>query len=280
VDEGPVLRRRRLGGELKRCREAAGLTQDTVSQHFEWHTAKVTRIETARVAVTPRDVKDLLTLYGVHDEAYRTSLIDLARKTRERTWWSQYRDLMPMNFVGLEAEATAMLSWEPTLIPGLLQTEGYMRSLMRAVQPAQPPEDLERRIELRLTRQHRLTGHQPLELHVIVDESALHRVIGGVDIMTGQLRRIRDIAAELTNVTVQILPFSAGAHQLSGGPAAILQFSGTADPDVLFMEGFTADYEDRPAAVSRFRAAFDELSETALDHRRSIDMIDNMLRSR
>jgi hypothetical protein len=185
---------------------------------------------------------------------------------------------MPLNFVGLEAGATAMLSWEPTLIPGLLQTQGYMRSLMRAVLPSEPPEDLERRIALRLTRQRRLTGHQPIELHVVIDESVLHRVIGGVELMTGQLRRIREVAAGLTNVTVQVLPFSAGAHQLLGGPAAILEFSGTADPDVLFMEGFCAGYQDRPSAVERFRAAFDGLSERALDERRSIDMIDSMLR--
>src|SRR6187455_3464565 len=106
VDEGPTLRRRRLGAELKRCREAARLTQENVSRHFEWHAAKVTRIETARVAVTPRDVKDLLTLYGVDDQEYRETLMALARQSREKTWLTDYRDLMrPGNFVGLEAEA-------------------------------------------------------------------------------------------------------------------------------------------------------------------------------
>src|SRR3954454_5027199 len=104
VDEGPTLRRRRLGAELKRCREAAGLTQENVSRHFEWHAAKVTRIETARVAVSPRDVKDLLTLYNVRDEQYRDALVELARLSRDRTWWTDYRDIMrPGNFVGLEA---------------------------------------------------------------------------------------------------------------------------------------------------------------------------------
>ena len=105
-DEGPTLRRRRLGDELKRCREAAGMTQENVSRHFEWHAAKVTRIETARVAVTPRDVRDLLELYGVDDPGYRDALVELARMSKERSWWADYRDLIrPGNFIGLEAGA-------------------------------------------------------------------------------------------------------------------------------------------------------------------------------
>ena len=147
VDEGPTLRRRRLGAELKRAREKAGLTQEYVSRHFEWHAAKVTRIETARVAVTARDVKDLLTLYGVEDESYREALMTLARQSRERTWLTDYRDIMrPGNFVGLEAEAAAMRAWEPILLPGLLQTEDYMRALMRTGRSAALRWVIERRL--------------------------------------------------------------------------------------------------------------------------------------
>jgi transcriptional regulator with XRE-family HTH domain len=281
ADEGPLLRRRRLGGELKRCREAAGLTQETVSRHFEWHSAKVTRIETARVGVTARDVRDLLNLYNVHDEEYRESLIELTRKARERVWWSEYRDVMRGgNFVGLEAEATSLSLWEPTLIPGLLQTEAYMRALFRAICPSESPEAREKRVVLRRTRQGRLTGPRPLDLKVIVDESALHRVIGSSEIMTSQLCRVRDVAARLPNVTLQILPFTADVHQFLGGSVAILKFGGSADADIVYLEGFTDDYEDRPAEVARFQDGFDRLSEMALDERRSITMIDNLLRSR
>jgi len=276
VDEGPLLRRRRLGGELKRCREAAGLTQDAVSQHFEWHTAKVTRIENARVAVTPRDVRDLLTLYGVQDPAYRESLIDLARKARERPWWSAYRDVIRSNFIGLEAEATGMLSWEPMVVPGLLQTERYMRSVIRTALPAEPPEVLERRIALRLARQARLTGRRPLDLRAVIDESVLHRVVGDGRTMTGQLAHLRD-AAGLSNVSVRILPAAAGLHQLVRGSAAILQFGGTDARDVIYLESFTDSYDDRPAVVARFRAAFEELSERALGERESIDLIERLL---
>src|SRR4051812_16485592 len=209
VDEGPTLRRRRLGAELKRCREAAGLTQENVSRHFEWHAAKVTRIETARVAVTPRDVKDLLTLYNVRDEQYRDALVELARLSRERTWWTDYRDIMrPGNFVGLEAGASAMRTWEPIVLPGLLQTEGYMRALLRTGRPYDSPEALARRVALRLTRQSRLTGERPLELSALIDESAVRRMIGGEDVMQEQLRRLIE-AAQLPNVTLQIVPFTA-----------------------------------------------------------------------
>jgi transcriptional regulator with XRE-family HTH domain len=277
VDQGPALRRRRLGAELKRSREAAGLTQETVSRHFEWHAAKVTRIETGRVAVTVRDVKDLLTLYGVVDEAYHESLIELARKARETPWWSQYRDVERSGrFVGLEAGATAILSWEPIVMPGLLQTEGYTRSLLRAALPSEPPDAVERRIALRLARQARLTGPQPLRLTSILDESVLHRVIGGQDDMAAQLRRVRDAAADLPNVTVRVLPFTAGAHRFLGGSAAILEFGAAADP-VVFMEGFANEYEDRPAAVALFREAFDQLAEMALDEHRSLNLIDSLL---
>jgi transcriptional regulator with XRE-family HTH domain len=278
ADEGPVLRRRRLGGELKRCREAAGLTQDTVCRHFEWHVAKLTRIETARVAVTPRDVKDLLALYQVRDQAYRDSLVELARKARERTWWSEYRDIVrPGNFVGLEAGATSMIVWEPTVIPGLLQTAEYTRALIRAVLPSEPLEAVDRRVAMRATRQDRLSGHQPLKLKAIIDESVLHRVIGDGEVMAAQLRRVRDAAVNLPNVTLQVLPFAAGAHQFLGGAAAILEFGGVADADVVYLEGFTDDYEDRPVEVARFRAGFDRLSEKALDEYRSIDVIEGVI---
>src|SRR5262245_57685901 len=149
VDESPTLRRRRLGAELKRCREQAGLTQEAVSRHFEWNTAKLTRIETARVAVTARDVRDLLTLYGQHDNAFREAMVELARLSKERSWWTDYKDVLrPGNFVGLEAGAAAMRVFEPVVVPGLLQTEAYIRALMRSGSDA-PQAVSDRRVQLR-----------------------------------------------------------------------------------------------------------------------------------
>jgi Domain of unknown function (DUF5753)/Helix-turn-helix domain len=280
VDEGPTLRRRRLGVELKRCREAAGLTQENVSRHFEWHAAKVTRIETARVAVTPRDVRDLLTLYNVRDEEYREALVELARLSRERTWWTDYRDIMrPGNFIGLEAGASAMRVWEPIVLPGLLQTEGYMRVLLRSGRPDDSPSDLERRVSLRRTRQVRLRGPRPLELHALIDESAVRRQIGGHDVMAEQYQSLIE-AAQLPNVTIRILPFDAGAHQFLGGPAAILEFRETTQLDVVYLEGLAGDlYEEQPHEVAQYRQEFDRLSRRALDVRATVKMIESLLDS-
>jgi transcriptional regulator with XRE-family HTH domain len=280
VDEGPTLRRRRLGAELKRCREAAGLTQESVSREFEWHTAKVTRIETARVAVTPRDVKDLLTLYGVQDEEYREALMNLARQSRERTWWTDYRDLIrPGSFIGLEAGASAMRAWEPTVVPGLLQTEDYIRALIRSGRSSDADKDIDRRVSLRKIRQDRLTGVQPLDFFAVIDESVLTRMIGGTDVMTGQLERLIE-RAQLPNVTVRILPMDAGAHPFLGGPAAILEFYESTHMDVVYLEGIAGDYyAEQPSEVARYRQDFERLSARALDDRMSIKLIESLLRT-
>jgi len=280
TDEGPTLRRRRLGAELKRCREDAGLTQEVVGRHFEWHAAKVTRIETARVAVTARDVKDLLTLYGVQDEEYREALMALARMSRERTWWTDYRDIMrPGNFVGLEAEASSLRAWEPIVLPGLLQTEAYMRALMRTGRAQDPPHHIDRRVTLRLKRQGRLKATNPLELVALVDECVVRRVIGGPDVMNEQLQHLIE-TAQLPTVTLQILPFDAGEHPFLGGSAALLEFRETTQLDVVYLEGLAGDYyEEQHSEVARYRDEFERLSAKALDPRLSVKMIEGLLHS-
>jgi hypothetical protein len=217
------------------------------------------------VAVTPRDVKDLLTLYGVQDEPYREALMTLARLSRERTWWTDYRDLMrPGNFVGLEAEASWARVWEPIVLPGLLQTAAYMRALMTVGRRADTPESVDRRITLRLRRQDRLTGDNPLNLWAIVDESVVRRIVGGPGAMSEQLQRLLD-AGEQNNVTIQILPFTAGEHVFLGGSAALLEFPERAHSDVVYLEGLAGDYyEEQPQEVERYRQEFERLAENAL----------------
>lgn len=280
IEEGPTLRRRRLGSELKKRREEAGLTQEQVSRFFEWHSAKVTRIETARVAVTPRDVKDLLALYGVQDEEYREALSALARASKERTWWTDYRDLMrPGNFVGLEAEATSAKEWEPIVLPGLLQTEAYMRALMGPGRRADAPESLDRRVTLRKMRQERLTSSRPITLTAIIDESVVRRVIGGTDVMNAQLDHVID-RAQLPNVNVRILPFDAGEHPFLGGPATLLEFPEIAHLDVVYLEGLAGDYyEEQPSEVARYRDEFERLSARALDNDSSLELIKGLRKS-
>ncbi|GAA2337386.1 helix-turn-helix transcriptional regulator [Dactylosporangium salmoneum] len=278
VDEGPTLRRRRLAAELKKCREDAGFTQEYVSRHFEWHSAKVTRIENARVPVTPRDVNDLLTLYRVADSDYRDALMTLARLARQRGWWTDYKDVMrPGNFVGMEADASSAKVWEPIVLPGLLQSERYMRALMGSGRSHDPQAALERRVELRKTRQRRLSGPAPLQLWAIVDESVVRRHVGGVEVMRDQWRRLIE-ATERPNVTLQILPLDAGEHAFLGGSVALLEFPDVAHLDVVYLEGLAGDYyEEQPAEVKRYRVEFERLSTRALGQDASIGMIKRLL---
>ncbi|GIF20433.1 transcriptional regulator with XRE-family HTH domain [Actinoplanes tereljensis] len=277
--EGPTLRRRRLGAELRRCREAAKLTQEQVSQRFEWHPAKVTRIETAKVSVTPRDVRDLLDMYGVDDREYRDSLVDMARSSREQSWWTQYRDILPPDsFVGFEAEAAAIRSWEPVVLPGLLQTEAYMRALFAVSLSAERLVLIDRITSLRLARQRRLREDPPLKLFAIVDESVIRRPIGGRQVMAEQLRHLLAVS-ELPTVTLRVLPYDAGEHALLGVSIAILEFPGGADPDIVYVEGpiRSRQFVRQPAEVGQYRDVFAQLSRRCLDQQSTTVMIKSVL---
>jgi transcriptional regulator with XRE-family HTH domain len=261
VDEGPTVRRRRLGAELRRCREAALMTQEQVSRRFEWHSAKVNRIETARVSVTPRDVRDLLDLYDVRGDDYRESLLRLARASRERAWWSEYRDVVrPGSYIAMESEASVVLNWEPDVVPGLLQTEAYMRALFSVHSEA----DEDRAVAIRRERQRRLTGDNPIELSALIDESVIHRSIGGARVMTEQLGHLIAVS-ELPSVTLRLLPYAAGEHPLLGASMAILGFRDAPELDVVYAEDFGQQhYIKNPDEVRRWRDGFDRLSRACL----------------
>lgn len=277
-DEGPTLRRRRLAAELKKSREEAGFTQESVSRHFEWHSAKVTRIENARVPVTARDVNDLLTLYGVSDPGYREALLALARQGRQRTWWTDYRDVMrPGNFVGMEADASITRVWEPIVLPGLLQSEAYMRALIGTGRRHDPMESIERRVALRKMRQARLTAPTPLQLVALIDESVVHRVVGGPSVMQEQRRKLIEVAA-LPNVSMRIVPYGAGEHPFMGGSVALLEFPDVAHLDVIYLEGLAGDYyEEQPAEVKRYRDEFERLRSKALSEAETVTLIERLL---
>jgi len=277
-DEGPTLRRRRLAAELKKSREEAGFTQESVSRHFEWHSAKVTRIENARVPVTARDVNDLLTLYGVRDVDYREALLALARQGKPRTWWADYRDVMrPGNFVGMESDASTTRVWEPIVLPGLLQSEAYMRALIGTGRRHDRKETIERRVALRRMRQARLTAPSPLQLVALIDESVIHRVVGGPSVMQEQRRKLIEVSA-LPNVSMRIVPYSAGEHPFMGGSVALLEFPDVAHLDVIYLEGLAGDYyEEQPAEVKRYRDEFERLRSRALSESSSISLIERLL---
>jgi transcriptional regulator with XRE-family HTH domain len=274
VDEGPTLRRRRLGAELRRCRETAGMTQEQVSRRFEWHSAKVNRIETARVSVTPRDVRDLLNLYDVRDDDYRESLLKLARSSREKAWWAEYREVVrPDSFIAMESEATSMRNWEPDVVPGLLQTEGYMRALFSV----RAERDPDRAVTLRLTRQRRLTGDDPIDLFAIIDESVIHRLIGGPHVMADQLRHLLQVA-ELPSVTLRILPYAAGQHPFLGLSMAVLEFRDAPELNVVYVESFDRQHYIREQAeVTRYCDVFERLARSCLDEGETVMMIKSQL---
>lgn len=277
-DEGPTLRRRRLAAELKKSREEAGFTQESVSRHFEWHSAKVTRIENARVPVNARDVNDLLTLYGVRDPDYREALLALARQSKQRTWWTDYRDVMrPGNFVGMEADASITRVWEPIVLPGLVQCEAYMRALIGIGRRNDTRESIERRVALRRLRQERLTSANPIQLVALIDESVIHRVVGGPSVMQEQRRKLLQVGA-LPNVSLRIVPFTAGEHPFMGGSITFLEFPDVAHLDVIYLEGLAGDYyEEQPAEVTRYRDEFERLETKALSESETVTLIERLL---
>jgi transcriptional regulator with XRE-family HTH domain len=260
----PTVRRRRLASELRRLREAAGLTIDEVGDKLECSASKISRIETGHVGVTPRDVRDMLELYPI-DPDQREALVQLAREARKKGWWHAYNEVFTGSFVGLESDASRLHAHQALLVPGLLQTEDYTRAVHQAIRPDQPEEEIERRVAARLARQKLLTDAQPPEYWVIVDEAVLHREVGGPSVMKAQLRHLIE-ATELPHVTLQVVPFGVGAHAGMEGPFLILGFPEQADPDVVYVENTTSgSYLEDPSDVYRYTLMFDHLRASALN---------------
>lgn len=268
----PTVRRRRLASELRRLREAAGLTIDEVGDKLECSASKISRIETGHVGVTPRDVRDMLELYPI-DADQREALVQLAREARKKGWWHAYNEVFTGSFVGLESDASSLHAHQALLVPGLLQTEDYTRAVHKAIRPDQPDEEIERRVLARLARQKLLEDPQPPEYWAIIDEAVLHRVVGGPDIMRTQLNRLID-AAEMPHVTLQAVPFGAGAHAGMEGPFLILGFPEQADPDVVYVENTTTgSYLEEPSDVYRYTLMFDHLRASALNTSETLRMV-------
>jgi transcriptional regulator with XRE-family HTH domain len=263
---GPTGRRRQLVAELKRLREGASLTQDDVASRLDWHPTKVMRIETGRTAPHPNDVRVMLGLYGVTDTEALTALEKMARDARQRGWWYSYRDVLQSRyefFIGLESEATAIQDFELAMIPGLLQTEDYARALIRGL-IAIDADEIERRVEVRMTRQRLLAKPDRPQLWAILDEAAVRRVVGGRAIMRAQLLHLAS-TAEKGQTTVQALPYGAGPHPGQAGPFIILGFAQPAQPEVVYMETVGGSlFVDKPEEVRLFGTAFDRLRALAL----------------
>lgn len=270
----PTVRRRRLAARLRELRENANLTIDEVGDKLECSASKISRIETGHVGVTPRDVRDMLEVYGVDDDE-REALVQLAREARKKGWWHAYNEVFTGSFVGLESDASFLHTHQALLVPGLLQTEAYTRAVIRAIRPDSAEADVELRVRARINRQKLITEESnPPEYWAVLDEAVLHRVVGGPEAMRDQLKKLVELAS-LPHVTLQIVPFSSGAHAGMEAPFLILGFPEQADPDVVYVENSTSGvYLEQPEDVHRYTLMFDHLRAAALKPDDTVEVVD------
>ena len=225
---GPTVRRRRLGFELRRLREAHSIKLEEVAEQLGVAASTLSRIETGKAPTKSVYLNAMLEMYGVDDPAQRQVLIDMAREGHRKGWWSVYDDVLPTGFgiyVGLEAEAAGLRSFQGEAVEGLLQTPDYARAVLREVQNRDTDEQIERLVDLRIKRQDVLERDLPLDVWLILDEAVIRRTIGGPDVMRGQLARLTE-ASKMPNVTLQVLPFESGSHAGLKGSFSILEFPG------------------------------------------------------
>jgi transcriptional regulator with XRE-family HTH domain len=266
------VRQRRLARELRRLREGAHLTIEQVAEKLELSPSTVSRMETAQVGVRPRDLRELLDIYQVPD-AQREGLLQIARERRQQPWWQEYRDLPNVVLAGFEADAASITQYSALLVPGLLQVEAYGREVLAAIRVDARPVDIERRMELRLNRQALLTSESAPLYWVILDEAVVRRPVGGPEVMAAQLEHLIR-KAELPSVTLQVLPFSAGAHAGMDGEFTIFGYREPEDPDVVYIENTGGDaYIEDAEVTRRYRRIFDHLRAAALDPAESVRML-------
>jgi transcriptional regulator with XRE-family HTH domain len=270
----PTVRGRRLRYELRRLREQAGLTRDETARRLDWSGSKISRIETGQSRAQTGDVRDLLDVYGVTGD-HAEALVQLAREARKRGWWTAYNDVFTGTYVGLEAEASAMRTYEPQIIPGLLETEDYTRALIRAGLVRADPDEIERRVQARMARQEILTRPDAPEIWAVLDEPAVRRPVGGPAVMNAQLRHLIDVtAAPNSTITLQILPLAVGSHPGLSGPFVILDFPSSEDPPVVYLETATDGlYLEETAETERYNLMFDHLRASALSASESASLI-------
>jgi hypothetical protein len=239
---GPTVRRMLVGAQLRRLRTDKGLTREQAGEAIRASEWKIHRLENGQVGFKDRDIVDLLALYGVHDPVEVADFLVLARQANAPGWWHHYGDLLPQWFrayVDLESAARLIRTYEGQFVPGLLQTEDYMRAVVGGGHLDDLPEEAEHRVQLRLGRQALLEREDAPRLWAVVDEAALRRPVGGPRVMRAQLERLIE-AAELPNVTLQVLPFAAGAHPAMVGAFSVLRFADQELPDVVYVEHLTS----------------------------------------
>lgn len=277
---GSVVRRILLGSHLRRLREAVGITREAAGYTIRASESKISRMELGRVSFKVRDVEDLLTLYGVADATEREALLSLVKEANVAGWWHSYSDVLPgwfQTYVGLEGAASLIRLYEVQFVHGLLQTEAYVHAVVSRGMKGASSAEVERRVALRLERQKALVSESAPEFRIVLDEAALHRPYGGREVMRGQLQHLIDVS-ERPNVTLQIMPFSAGGHAGESGAFTMLSFSESDLSDVVYLEQLTsALYLDKREDVEQYERAMAELQQTAPGPADTRDLLRDLL---
>ena len=272
---GPTVRRRRLGSELRRLREARAIKLEEVADQLGLAASTLSRIETGKAPTKTAYLTALLELYGVTDAGQRQILLDMAREGHRKGWWAVYDDVLPTGFgiyVGLEAEAAGLRVYETQVINGLLQTAAYTQAVLREVHKKDTPEQLQRLAELRLKRQEVLDREDSAGLVADPGRKRDPPAIGGPEVMRGQLDHLVE-ASQWPNITLQVLPFSSGAHPALMGPFSIIEFPERGDQDVVYFDSWGGPiYLEKDRDVRACAEAFDRLRAAALSPGDSADM--------
>ncbi|MGW4841720.1 helix-turn-helix domain-containing protein [Nocardia brasiliensis] len=273
AERGPTVLRIALGGQLRKLRESRNITREAAGDAIRGSHAKISRLELGRTGFKERDIRDLLTLYGVTDAEERQRFLELARQANEPGWWHRYSDLLPQwfgTYLGLEQAASKIRTYEAHLVPGLLQTPEYARAVVAL---GYEDADTDRRVQVRQRRQEILHRTDPPVVWAVIDEAALHRPVGGPRVQREQLEHLIELA-QLPNVTVQVLPYSAGEHAAAGSSFSILRFAEAELPDIVYLEHLTsALYLDRRQDLALYLSVMDRLSVQAERPEKSMEIL-------
>jgi transcriptional regulator with XRE-family HTH domain len=269
-----------VGAQLRRLRTDMGLTREEAGEAIRASEWKIHRLENGQVGFKERDIIDLLDRYGVTDPDEVDELLTLAREANVPGWWQHYGDVLPQwfrTYVDLESAATLIRTYEGMFVPGLLQTDDYMRAVIRGAHLEDSAEEVGRKVRLRMARQTLLTGEHPPRLWAVVDEAAMRRPVGGAEVMRGQLERLIE-ATKLPNVTLQVLPFGAGAHPAMVGSFSVLRFPDEELPDVVYLEHLTsALYLNKPEEVDQYLHVMESICVRAAPPDRTVELLDSIL---
>ncbi len=274
--DSPTVLRRRLGTELSKLRTSRRMAAKDVAATLGWSASKLSRIESGSVPLQDRDAAKLLAHYGVDEPTEIKQFIGLTRQSRQQGWWHAYGDALPdwfRAYIGLEADATKIETFQCELVPGLLQTEDYARQVIRAMNPAEAAADIERRVALRMERQQILDRRQAPRIWAVIGEAVIRRQVGDPSVMRDQLNHMADMAEARPNISIQVLPFSAGAHAAMGSSFSVLSFSDIPGR-VAYSEATTSSiYTERQSEIARHEDTFLRLMASSVQPEKSVSWL-------